>query len=73
MGRALWAICSWVRRAAREGAAVVEELLSLEVDGFMSTAAGGETVVAGVGFILVGTWAGRNGVVEGAELENAGG
>jgi hypothetical protein len=51
----------------------VEELLSLEGDGFMSTASGAGRVVAGVGFILVGTWVGRNGVADGAEVENAGG
>jgi hypothetical protein len=50
---------------------VAEELLSVEIDGFMSTAPGVERGVTGVvGFIVVDTCCGRNGVAEGAEVEN---
>jgi hypothetical protein len=50
---------------------VAEELLSVEMDGFMSTAPGVEIGVTGVAmFRVVGTCCGRNGVAEGAELEN---
>jgi hypothetical protein len=50
---------------------VAEELLSVEMDGFMSTAPGVERGVTGVvGVRVTGTCWGRNGVADGAEVEN---